>query len=228
MNFLELNGRLKKIADLTDKCNTLADVGCDHGYIPVYCIQKSFCNRAIAMDINTGPLERCRENILKYGLEDKIETRLSDGVAGLSYGEADCIVIAGMGGLLIRDILSNGILKIKNGTKLVLQPMLAPLELREYLYNNGFDIKDEYVAREDNKFYNIIEAQKVEYKPLFDYSDLVVGKNLKKNSNEVFKDYIEYKISVTQKILAGLDKAKNTDISQKDIYLKQLKTYQEV
>ena len=225
---MELNGRLKKIAELTKGTEVLADVGCDHGYIPIYCLQKGFCTKAIAMDINRGPLDRCYKNIVKYKLGDLIETRLSNGIEKLKSGEADTIVIAGMGGLLIRDILKNSISNIKQGTRLILQPMLAPFELKQYLCENGFLIENEYVVREDNKFYNIISAKKADLKPDYTYCDLLIGINLKANSPDVFEDYIKYKISVAQKIKNGLENSKNKDINQIDNINKQLKVYSEV
>ncbi len=225
---MELYGRLKKIAELTSGTTVLADVGCDHGYIPIYCIQKGFCKYAIAMDINPGPLDRCTKNIVKYKLEDCIEARLSDGIEKLKEGEADTIVIAGMGGLLIRDILSNSLKNIKTGTDFILQPMLAPFELKEYLYENAFLIENEYVVQEDNKFYNIIKAKKADFKSDYTYCDLLVGKNLKENSADVFDDFIKYKISVAQKIKKGLENSKNCDTAQLENINKQLKVFNEV
>ena len=225
---MELNGRLKKIAELAKNTTVLADVGCDHGYIPIYCVQKGYCKRAIAMDVNQGPLDRCTKNIVKYKLEGLIETRLSDGIEKLSSGEADTIVIAGMGGLLIRDILNTSLENIKPGTSFILQPMLAPFELKEYLYENCFLIENEYVVREDNKFYNIIKAKKADFKADYTYSDLLIGKNLKENSNDVFIDFIKYKISVAQKIKKGLENSKNCDTAQLDNINKQLKVFNEV
>lgn len=225
---MELYGRLKKIAELTRGSSVLADVGCDHGYIPIYCIQKGYCKRAIAMDINRGPLDRCYKNIVKYKLENCIETRLSDGIEMLSSGEADTVVIAGMGGLLIRDILSSGYKNIKDGTNFILQPMLAPFELKEYLYENCFIIENEYVVRDDNKYYNIIKAKKADLKHDYTYSDLLIGKNLKINSPDVFDDYINHKISVAQKIKKGLENSKNCDIEQLENINKQLKVFNEV
>ena len=153
---MELNGRLKQIASLVPHCRTLADVGTDHGYIPIYCASHGICDYALAMDINPMPLRSAQSNILKYGLDDKITVRLSDGLQALAANEADVIVIAGMGGLLMRDILQSGDSVIGKDTLLILQPMLAARELREYLYSSGFDIFDEYVCREQDKFYNII------------------------------------------------------------------------
>ena len=105
---MQLEGRLKLIAELVPECEVLADVGTDHGYIPIYCVQNGMCNRAIAMDVNPLPLDRADAHIKKYDLDKFISTRLSDGVQQLSPDEADVIVIAGMGGQLIMNILDAG------------------------------------------------------------------------------------------------------------------------
>ncbi len=225
---MELYGRLKKIASLVKGADVLADVGCDHGYIPIFCVQSGLAKKAIAMDINKGPLLNCTDNIVRYKLSDKIETRLSNGIEGLNKGEADYIVIAGMGGLLIKDILNAGISKIEDGCTLILQPMLAQIELREYLYKNGFNIEDEYLEREEDKFYNILKVKKVSSPVKFTYNDIYVGKNLKFNSTEFFEEYIKHKIYVTQKILDGLNMAQIKDEERINYHLSQLKVYKEV
>ena len=115
---MELTPRLKKIAGLLpDKAKTLADIGTDHAYLPVYCLLNGICENAVAMDVNEGPLKRAEENTKKYNLEDKISLRLSDGIQKLKKGEADVIVIAGMGGLLIQKILEDGKDILTLGTK---------------------------------------------------------------------------------------------------------------
>jgi len=210
---MELTPRLKKIAQLVPKdTKTLADVGTDHAYLPVYSLLNGICENAIAMDVNEGPLKRAEENTKKYNLEDKISLRLSDGIQKLKKDEADVIVIAGMGGLLIQKILEEGKDILAFGTKLILQPMIAQEELRQYLYSNGYEIENEYVVSEGNKFYNIFYVT-CGKETKYCYDDIIVGRNLKENSPEIFKDYVSYKMNVLQKILTGMEKSaseKNT------------------
>ena len=122
MREIQISRRLKAVAALVSPGLVLADVGCDHGYIPIYLIQKGQIPRAIAMDINQGPLLRDREHIREWGLDDYIETRLSDGVEALNPGEAQCLVIAGMGGPLMEKILTQGKHVVENMKELILQP----------------------------------------------------------------------------------------------------------
>ena len=105
---MELSKRLQAVADLVSDGRTVADVGTDHGYIPIYLIQSGKCARAIAMDVNKGPLQRAKDHIEEQGLSCQIATRLSDGVQHLEAGEVECIVIAGMGGALTIRILEQG------------------------------------------------------------------------------------------------------------------------
>ena len=105
---ITLSKRLEAVAGLIKRNGTLADVGTDHGYIPIAMVLRGHVEKAIAMDLRTGPLERARKHITAYGLEDRIETRLSDGVSALAKNEADSIVVAGMGGELVIHILETG------------------------------------------------------------------------------------------------------------------------
>ena len=98
---VEISARLKALADMVTPGNRVCDVGCDHGYLSIYLVQKKISPRVIAMDVRTGPLSRCTEHVMQYGLEQYIEQRLSDGLEALAPGEADTVVCAGMGGRLI-------------------------------------------------------------------------------------------------------------------------------
>ena len=218
-----LSSRLSKIASLIPKGKRVCDVGTDHAYIPLYSLIHNNSPYAIAMDINKGPLEIAKNNAIKYNLGDKIDFRLSDGLCALNKDEADVIVIAGMGGPLICEILNKGKDIITNNTHLIIQPMIAPTETRMFLYDNYFNITNEYVVKEENKYYNIFELEKSLYKPN-DY-DIYIGKNLLENSSDVINDYLDYKISICEKILNGLKKAINKDNSQIEKHKKELSVY---
>ena len=178
------------------------------------------------MDVNPMPLKRAEENLTKAGYDDKCDFRLSDGLERLNPDEVDVIVIAGMGGILMQDILSRGKDVITPVTKLILQPMIAPIELRTFLYENGFNIENEYVVREENKFYNIMCVSLGQYEPLS--RDLIIGKNLKKNSADVFDDYISYRIKVCSNIINGIEKSKNPDLAELDKQKKYLEALVEL
>ncbi|MCI9174803.1 MAG: SAM-dependent methyltransferase [Lachnospiraceae bacterium] len=156
---LRLSKRLQAAADLVGECSTAADVGTDHGYIPVYLVAQGKAERAIAMDIREGPLGRAREHIRQYGLERKIETRLSDGCLALRPGEADVIVIAGMGGALMQRILRMGEDTAKAAGKLVLQPQSEIPAFREFVLRQGYQITAEDMVLEDGKYYPMMAVE---------------------------------------------------------------------
>lgn len=152
---LKMSVRLKEIAELL-RCPEklkVADVGCDHGYVSIYLVTHGIAKECIAMDVRSGPLSGAKDNIDEYGLSDSIKTRLSDGVKELKQGEADALVIAGMGGNLMRRILEEGKPKELGIKTAVLQPQSDIADFRQYLRDSGFVITDERVIEEDGKFY---------------------------------------------------------------------------
>ena len=220
---MELSPRLLKIASLIPNGETLADVGTDHGYIPLYLFQNDVISYAIAMDVNPMPLKRAEDNICAAGYGNKCEFRLSDGLEKLSEGEVTSVVIAGMGGLLMIDIIMRGKSVINDNTKLFLQPMIAAPELRLFLFENGFTIENEYVIQEENKFYNIICALRGTSK--YNDEDIYIGRNVKKNSPDVFGEYIKYKHRVCSNIMEGIKKSRNPNKAELEKYQKQLELF---
>lgn len=223
---MKLTERLMTIAEMVKKCDVIADIGTDHGYIPIYCVTNNMAKSAIACDINQGPLDIAKENITKYGLDDKIILRLSDGVNKLKKGEADVIVIAGMGGLLINHILEEGKDIIDSSARLILQPMLAQKEVRKYLYENGYDIKRERLAKEGQKLYNIIEAKKSDSEITYSEFDIVVGKRLYEEKDELFDLYTEMRMNTLRKIIKGISGSK--DKEGLDEYIKELELFESI
>lgn len=156
---IRLSKRLQSVADFVNNCGTMADVGTDHGYIPVYLAECGKIKRAIAMDINQGPLLRAKEHIRQHHLEERIETRLSDGLTALVPGEAETIVIAGMGGGLMKRILAEGEDTARAARTLILQPQSEVGAFREFLCEREYRITDENMVFEDGKYYSIIVAE---------------------------------------------------------------------
>ncbi len=155
---MQLSERLKSIAAFVSSGGTMADIGCDHGYLPIFLCRNGLITRAIAADVRPGPLERAREHIREADLEDRIGTRLSDGLSGLAPGEADSIVISGMGGILITRILSDGADVAGSAKELILGPQSDTAFVRRYLSDNGFMIDKEDLVQEYGKFYPILHV----------------------------------------------------------------------
>ncbi len=156
---MKLTNRLNTVVDLiTGK--TVADIGCDHGKVPIKLILDGKCEKVIASDVNKGPAEACRKNVGKFGLSDRIEVRCGSGISVLEKGEVDSVVIAGMGGELIANIIDSESEIANSVNEFILQPMTSEEALRDYLQNNGFSINNESLALEGNKIYVIIRACK--------------------------------------------------------------------
>lgn len=216
---MKLSLRLQHIANLIPKCRCIADIGTDHGYIPIYSINNGISKRAIASDINIGPVLVTKKNIEKYKIGDKIQTRIGSGLSVLKCDEADVIIIAGMGGYLIRDIIKDDIVIADSADFLILQPVQYPEVLRRFLENNSFKVIDEDIVKEDNKYYHIIKVKPGEsdkYEREVYYYTGIVNYKVK---HPLLKDYAAYKLKSLEKIIKKLDPVKH---NERYIYVKKL------
>ena len=184
---IKLSKRMKAVAAMVTSNGILADVGTDHGYVPIALVQRQKIPGAIAMDINKGPLARAKENIAAAHLEDYIQIRLSDGVEELEPGEADSILIAGMGGELIIHILSEGEKVCKKASELILQPQSDIRKVREYLREHQYKIVDEDMVCEDGKYYPMMRAINVEETKV---ACDIYGQLLLRNGNQVLRRFL--------------------------------------
>ena len=208
---MELSKRLQAVADLVSDGLVVADVGTDHGYIPIYLLETGKCVKAFAMDVNKGPLLRAKEHIAEHGLEGMIETRLSDGVKQLQVGECDAVVIAGMGGALTVKILDEGKEVFKSLKEFILQPQSELSKVREYLYEQGYSIIAEDMAWEDGKFYPMMKVVSGE-SDAYDAIELRYGKLLLSERHPVLKTFLEKEKMTKKNILQNLQKESGAHI----------------
>ena len=200
---LKISKRLCTAASYVRNGAVVADIGTDHAYLPIYLALENRITRGVASDINEGPISKARENIHKYGLENIIDTCVSNGLDGIEKYEPTDIVICGMGGELIAQIIENSSYVKKQGVRLILQPMTTIRELREYL-QSGFSTIAENIVHEDNKLYQIIY---VEYDGISrEYSDAELELGIKniENDGELFEKLLCSLISKKQKKLDGM------------------------
>ncbi|MBR5336379.1 MAG: SAM-dependent methyltransferase [Lachnospiraceae bacterium] len=182
------------------------DIGTDHAYVPIYLVEKGIRNAAIACDIGSGPLAIAESNIKKYGQEGHITTCLSDGLDRVHVQSGDSLIIAGMGGLLIRDIISRGADKAGMVAELILQPQSEMFELRSYLCLAGFEIRDENALIEDGKYYFVIKACPSVNTPIIltdeekEFGPLLLAKR-----HPVLKEYLLRQIGIEKEILIRLE-----------------------
>lgn len=152
----KLSIRLSSVAALVNQDAAIADIGTDHGYIPVYLLKNNIIKSAVASDINEGPLESCRRLVSEYELNDKVRVILSNGLDKLNEKDFDTVIIAGMGGELISEILSKkDYIKSK---RLILQPMTHGEIVKKFLYDNGFEIDKDFIVKDGKHNYNIFDA----------------------------------------------------------------------
>ena len=159
MSAYTLPPRLLYIASLVPKGSLVADVGTDHAHLPIYLIENGVTNRVIASDIVDGPLASAKSNVSAHGLEEKIEIVKSDGLVKVSPLSPETVIIAGMGGETIRDIMSACEYSKSAAPLFLLQPMTHSEVLRKHLIENGFSILSECVIREQHRYYVVISAQ---------------------------------------------------------------------
>lgn len=192
----------------------IADVGTDHGYVPIALARRNPGVRGIAMDVRPGPLERAREHIRQYGLEERIQTRLSDGAENLEAGEADTVVIAGMGGELVIHILDGGRHLWQSVDRWILSPQSELYKVRGFLDANGFAIADEEMVEEDGKYYTVMEAVRKkpenpeQNKHQYDLSQAgyVYGPRLIEKKSPVLMEFLQKEEKLLTGILEGLER----------------------
>lgn len=155
---MKLSNRLLTVASFVTKGSNIADIGTDHGYVPIYLAQNGLIGHGLAMDVGQGPLMHAQAHIAECGLGTVLETRLSDGLAKLNSGEADTVIIAGMGGDLIIRILEQGKAVLESVQELILSPQSKLHKVRLYLQENGWKIIRESMLKEDGKFYTVMKA----------------------------------------------------------------------
>lgn len=211
---MELSKRLQAVADLVTSGLKVADIGTDHGYIPIWLMEHKKASFAVAMDINKGPLEKARENIRLHGLTSYIETRLSDGMKNLKAGEAESVVIAGMGGGLVMKILEDVKGKSLGIREWILQPQSEIQKVRTYLRESGYCIVAEDMVLDEGKFYPMMKVIKGEPE-LYSEAELCYGKILLKNRNKVLEEFLKKELDIKTEIRNRLQNSDGENISRR-------------
>nr|WP_239541380.1 tRNA (adenine(22)-N(1))-methyltransferase TrmK [Pullulanibacillus pueri] len=205
-----MSERLLKVATFIPENARLADIGSDHAYLPCYAALNNLIKKGIAGEINEGPYRSATETVLAYRLEDKIEVRQGDGLSVIQASDKiNTIVIAGMGGELIRSILEKGKEKLTEDTCLILQPNVGEKTLREWLVSEQWDIINEVILKEEGHIYEIIVAHKTASPKTLTLKDLWFGPFNRKAASEVFKEKWMSERDKRLMILESLSKAKS-------------------
>ena len=218
---MQLSKRLTALAELVTAGNRLADVGTDHGYVPISLLEQKKIPSAIAMDINRGPLERAHEHILQYGYDNYIETRLSDGLHELQAGEADTVLIAGMGGDLMRRILENGKDVLASVQELILQPQSEIAKVRLWLTEHEWNVVCEDIVLDEGKYYPMMRAVHGAEEMSYSLVDYRFGKLAVQKSLDTLKEFLENQRQIQLSILASLPANGDARIQERRKAVKQ-------
>ena len=203
---MKLTNRLQAAADLVPVCESMADIGTDHGYLPIYLVQEGRARRAIACDVNDGPLARAKEDVISSGFSRQIGLRLGGGLSPIDKGEVDGITICGMGGLLMRDILAENAGKAQALSWLVLQPQGHVAELRQFLSRHHFRIEKEVL--DGGQLYELMLVRPGEMEEL-SMLQAEIGATAAYRKEPLFKMHIERLIRKRRFVIEGAKDSKS-------------------
>lgn len=212
-NNLKLSNRLQICAEMVTDGSKIADIGTDHAYIPIWLALNGKIKSALASDIRIGPLKNASKNIENYGLSDTIEARLSDGLSSISENEAEEVIIAGMGGNIISNILGACTWQNKKDKVFILQPMKYEERLREFLAENGYKIEKEKATICSEKVYTAMKVRYIGTPQKIENFEKYIGKLSEDYSYPAAQAYIRKQIKNLENHLKGA-KSENSDSLQ--------------
>lgn len=214
---MDKSKRIELIVENLEKVITLADIGTDHGYVPLLALKNELCEKAIACDINKDPLAKGKLNAILEGIDDQIDFRLGNGFEPLNINEVEEVVIAGMGGNLIRDIIEKDINKASSCNYLILVPAQNPEVLREYLYKNDFEIIKEDLCCDEGIYYELFKVRKAEGQATeLDSIYYEISPMLLRSKHPLMKDYIDFKIEEYNRILGFISDDSESALKRKE------------
>ena len=223
-----LSERLLKVVGMVTPCETVCDVGCDHAFASIYMVNEGIAKKCLACDVGEGPLRSADENIRLYGLTDKIETRLGSGLSKVNEGEADCVIMAGMGGMLIESIIRDDLNTALSINEWILEPQSDADLVRKLIRECGYVITCEDMVTEADKIYPVIKAEKnvspadeeenalIAGEMGISLSDLTevydsFGKYLLENGNKILEKFLNKGLIKYDNVIMGIKNAGDVD-----------------
>ncbi|KRL61278.1 tRNA (adenine(22)-N(1))-methyltransferase [Latilactobacillus fuchuensis] len=216
MSGIHLSKRLATVAQFVPENSRLADIGSDHAFLPIYLSQQKRIQAAVAGEVITGPFEIAHQHVQNYGLQTTIDVRLGDGLEVLSPTDdgIDCIVIAGMGGLLITEILERGQQHLNGHERLILQANITEPAVREWLMNHDYQIIDEDIVAEENHIYEVIVAEPTVTPVRYTESQLLFGPVLMQKKPTDFITKWTQMWTKRQHLLGQLEQAQSAPVAK--------------
>ncbi len=216
-----LSDRLKAVAEMITPGLPVADIGCDHAYLPIYLAKENVAPYIIACDINAGPVMRAQDNIEDVDQTERIDVRQGDGLSVIEPGEVKCVVLAGMGGKLMMRILSEGEHVLESVSEIILEPQSDVSLVRHFLQDNNWRIISENMVSEEDKFYPVIKA--VPGKMNWDKEIYFrYGKILLREENPVLHEFLLLEKNYCANLLKEL--SVNEDIPHVFVRMEEIKT----
>ena len=207
-----MNLRLSTLAQMVDQGARVADIGTDHAYLPIQLVKEGKVDYAIASDVAAGPLQNAEKDIVAAGLKDKIETRLGSGLETVSAQDRiDTVVIAGMGGKLMTNILNEAWSRNFHFATLILEPNVGEPGVREWLSAHKYQIINEKIIAEAGHIYELIKAQELENTISLTDRQMFFGPEILKEKNQVFYQKWRDQLAYHQRLLTNLNKAQEKD-----------------
>lgn len=214
---MKLSKRLETVASMVTKGNRAADIGCDHGFVPIFLVESGISPSAVAADVRHGPLSRAKDHIKEHGLEDKIQTRLSDGLSDIKPGEADSLIMSGIGGILMIRLLADNCETAKSFRELILSPQSELADVRRYLVENGYFIEYEHMLCDEGKFYFIFYVVGKNDEREWSEEEYRYGKDICAEDLEIFRVYLEKEKRQYEQILEKINLAPQNERSERRI-----------
>ncbi|TFE01128.1 tRNA (adenine(22)-N(1))-methyltransferase [Jeotgalibacillus salarius] len=210
MNSNQLSQRLKAVADYVEPGETVADIGSDHAYLPCYLVKANKVSQAIAGEVVEGPYQSAVNQVKEDKLTRHIDVRKGNGLTVIQPGEVTTVTIAGMGGPLISEILEKGKDRLEGVQKLILQPNISAISIRQWLQDNGWQITNEKILEEDRKIYEVILAERTTEIQKLSQLELLLGPVLLKEKSDVFKQKWEHELVQLLKIMKQMEMAEQS------------------
>ncbi len=216
-----ISNRLYKISEFINKGARVADIGSDHAYLPTFLVQSGKTNFVIAGEVNDGPFQSALKQINEAGLSDYVDVRKGNGLAVLQHGEVDTIVIAGMGGSLIAQILTEGIDKLEEVQQLILQPNVGSELVRKFALEHGWELRAEIIIEEDDRIYEILSFVRGDaFRPYRDQEISIallfkMGPFLIRQKDKVFLKKWTHELSQYELIIEELLRSSHSNALQK-------------
>lgn len=208
---MKLSSRLQACADFVIRGNTAADIGTDHGYLPIYLYQNGICPKVFAADLREKPLASAKANAFRYGIEQEITFCLSDGLQNLPVAELGTVICAGMGGDCIAEILKNCPQCYTEGRQFILQPQSATPELRLYLSSHGFEIRRETFAQDGRFVYAIMDVRYTGHTQPFRNGEEYLPQGQVHRRNPLYAAYLQRVEEVLIKTVDNMHRGRDVD-----------------